>query len=240
MKSLLKTATTAGILVGLAGYGATASAQTPPLTVQTGPDGEISVDGLHRVDNSVLDLVYVKPELKLQGYTNVIIGEIRVAYRKDPEGRRVGNPGGMPEEANFALSRSQMDVLKSLYRDAVVKELTEDGGYQLVEAPGPDVLHIEAYIIDLVIKVPTQVTAGRRQGAGAVGSYASVTAVLELYDSESQEILARVADRGDPTLSASYATVEPAFVRADLTRLFEYWAGLLRQGLDQIREAGLH
>ena len=120
-----------------------------------------------------------------------------------------------------------------------VKQLTEDGGYQLVAAPGPDVLHIEAYIIDLVIKVPTQVTAGRRQGAGAVSSYASVTAVLELYDSESQEILARVADRGDPTLSASYASVEPAFVKADLTRLFEYWAGLLRQGLDQVRELGL-
>jgi hypothetical protein len=63
--------------------------------------------------------------------------------------------------------------------------------------------------------------------------------VLELYDSESQEILARVADRGDPTLSGSYASVEPAFVKADLTRLFEYWAGLLRQGLDQVRELGL-
>ena len=65
MKSLLKTATTAGILVGLAGYGATAAAQTPPLTVQTGPDAEISVDGLHRVDNSGLDLAYVKPDLNL-------------------------------------------------------------------------------------------------------------------------------------------------------------------------------
>ncbi len=234
MKSLLKTVTTAGILVGLAG--ATAAAQTPPPTVQTGPDAEISVDGLYRVDNSVMELAYVKPDLNLQIYTKVRLGEIRVAYRKDPEGRRRATTG-MPEERNYALSSSQMDVLKSLYRDALVKELTKDNGYQLVDVPGPDVLHIEAYVIDLVIKVPTQTTAGGQRGA--VSSYAEVTAVLELYDSESQEILARLADRGDPTSSAGWASIQPGFVKADLTRLFEYWAGLLRQGLDRIREVDL-
>jgi len=36
MKSFLKTVTTVGILVGLAGGAATTAAQTPP-TVQTGP-----------------------------------------------------------------------------------------------------------------------------------------------------------------------------------------------------------
>ena len=235
MKSDVKRLT---LVAALLAVGTTAAAQTPPPSAQTGPDAEITVDGLHRVDNSALAMVYVKPDLSLQDYSKVTLGAIRVAYQKDPGNRREARAGGMPEEANFALSPTQMDELKSLYREALVKKLTEDGGYQLVDAPGPDVLHIEAYIIDLVIKVPTQVTAGRQPSA--VGSYASVTAVLELYDSESQEILARVADRGDPTLSASYATVEPAFVRADLTRLFEYWAGLLRQGLDQIREAGLH
>ena len=237
MKSLLEMVTTAGILVGLAGYGSTAAAQTP-LKVQTGPEAEISVDGLHRVDNSVMELVYVKPDLNLQSYTKVRLGEIRVAYRKDPEGRREASVRGMPDEANYALSPSQMDVLKSLYQDALVKELTKDSGYQFVDAPGPDVLHIEAYVIDLVIKVPTRVSSGRQQGG--TSSYASVTALLELYDSESQEILARVADRGDPTLSAGWASIEPGFIKADLTRLFEYWAGLLRQGLDQIRELGLN
>ena len=236
MKSLLRTATTAGILVGLAGYGATASAQTPPLTVQTGPDAEISVDGLHRVDNSVLDLVYVKPELKLQGYTNVIIGEIRVAYRKDPEGRRVGNPGGMPEEANFALSRSQMDVLKSLFQEAVVKELTKDDGYEIVDAPGPDVLRVSAYLVDLVVRVPTEKTAGRQYTRAR--SYGEVTLVLELHDSESEEILGRVADRRDPTRNTdnSLAIVSPTYVKADVERLFEYWANVLREGLDRVRE----
>ncbi len=234
MRSLFKLVTTAGILVGLAGYGSTAAAQTP--TVQTGPDAEISVDGLYRVDNSVMELAYVKPDLNLQIYTKVRLGEIRVAYRKDPEGRRRATTG-MPEERNYALSSSQMDVLKDLYRDALVKELTKDDGYQLVDAPGPDVLHIEAYVIDLVIKVPTQSTARGQQGG--VSSYAEVTALLELYDSESQEILARLADRGDPTSSAGWASIQPGFVKADLTRLFEYWAGLLREGLDKIREVGL-
>jgi len=235
MRSLFKTVTTVGILVGLASYAATAAAQTPP-TVQTGPDAEISVDGLYRVDNSVMELAYVKPDLNLQIYTKVRIGEIRVAYRKDPKGRRQATTG-MPEERNYALSSSQMDVLKGLFREALIKELTKDNGYQLADAPGPDVLHIEAYVIDLVIKVPTQSTAQSQRGA--VSSYADVTAVLELYDSESQEILARLADRGDPTSAAIWASISPGIVKADMTRLFEYWAGLLRQGLDQIREVGL-
>jgi len=234
MKSHLKAVTTAGILVGLAGCGATA----PPPTVETGPEADISVDGLHRVDNSVMGLAYVKPDLNLQGYTKLMLSKIVVAYKKDPEGRRVGNPGGMPEDQNFALSPDQMDVLKSLYQEALIEELTKDSGYQLVEAPGPDVLHISAYLIDLVIKVPTQSSARRRQGYAS--SFADVTAVFELHDSESQEILARVADRGDPTtLSGDFKSVSPGLVKADLKRLFEYWAKLLRQRLDEIQEVGL-
>ncbi len=234
MKSPLKTVTTAGILVGLAGCGATA-----PPTVQTGPDAEITVDGLYRVDNSVMALAYVKPDLNLQSYTKLMLDEVVVAYKKDPEGRR-SSSGTVGGEQNFALSPEQMDVLKSLFQEAVVKELTKDNGYQLVDAPGPNVLRISASLIDLVIKVPTQKTAGRQQNFAS--SYAEVTAVLELHDSESEEILARVADRGDPTRAragGNLASVSQAFVRSDMRKLFEYWAELLRQRLDEVREVGL-
>jgi len=236
MKSLLKTVTTVGILVGLAGC-----ASTPPLTVQTGPDAEITADGLVKVDNSVMGAAWVQPDLDLQPYTKMMIDDVVVAYKKDPEGRRRDSPGGAGGERNFALSSSQMDVLKNLFQEAVVKELTKDNGYQLVDTPAPDVLRISCYLMDLVVKVPTtEGAAGRSQTFAR--SYAEVTVVFELHDSESQEILARVADRGDPTVTGGYsemAAVNPAFVRSDVTRMFEYWAGLLREGVDRIYEAPL-
>jgi len=234
MKSHLKAVTTAGILVGLAGCAA-----TPPPTVQTGPEAEVTVDGLYRVDNSVMALAYVKPDLNLQSYTKLMIDDVVVAYKKDPTSRR-DSPGGAGGGANYALSPHQMDVLKSLFQEAVVKELTKDNGYQLVDAPAPDVLRVDCYLIDLVVKVPTQNVTGRQQTFAS--SYAEVTVVFELHDSESEEVLARVADRGDPTTTGgagNLASVSSAFVRTDLTRMFEYWAGLLREGMDKINEAPL-
>ena len=234
MKSPLMSVATAGILVGLAGC-----ATTPPPTTQTGPEAEVTVDGLYRVDNSVMALAYVKPSLTLQGYTKLMIDDVVVAYQKEPKDRRA-SPGGVGGEANYALSPSQMDVLKTLFQEAVVKELTKDDGFQLADAPAPDVLRLDCYLIDLVVKVPTQNTAGRQQNFAS--SFAEVTVVFELHDSESEEILARVADRGDPTATGGTGdlrSISPAFVRADLTRMFEYWAGLLRAGMDNIYEAPL-
>jgi hypothetical protein len=68
MKSLLVGAVSAGVLVATAGI-ASAQDAPPPMKVQTGPDAEVTVDGLHRVDNSLMALAYVKPDMNLQGYT---------------------------------------------------------------------------------------------------------------------------------------------------------------------------
>ncbi len=129
-----------------------------------------------------------------------------------------------------------MENLKSWFQDAVVEALSGDGGYRIVDIPGPDVLRITAELIDLIVRIPTQRTSGR--GGMAVRSYGEVTAVLEVRDSQSGEILARAADRRDPTATAAQEMVEvrASFVRSDTRRLFGFWAGLLRQRLDQLRE----
>jgi hypothetical protein len=89
-----------------------------------------------------------------------------------------------------------------------------------------------------VVRVPTENTAGRQRTYAR--SYGEVTLILELRDSESEEILARVADRRDPTRNTDthLAEVSPVFVRGDTERLFHYWADLLRQRLDEVRGVG--
>jgi len=216
-----------GIVVAVAGCAA-----TPPPTLQTGPNAEVTVDGLVRVDNAVVPVAYRKPDLDLTPYTRFMLAPVEVAYQKDPGNRRRSEVSGAND--NFALSPSQMETLKGMFQEAVVEALTKDDGYELTTEPGPDVLGITASLIDLVVRVPTQ--RGGRQDV-YTRSYGLVTAILELRDSQSGEILARAGDRRDPTrdTSTNLAHVSPTFVRADTMRLFQYWANLLRERLDAFR-----
>jgi hypothetical protein len=227
MNSHARKVSLTGIFVAVAGC-----ASTPPPTLQTGPEAEVTVEGLVRVDNAVVPVAYRKPDMDLTPYTQFMLDPVEVAYQKDPGNRRrsLGGAG----EANYALTPSQMENLKAAFREAVVEALTEDEGYELTTEPGPDVLRLTAALIDLVVSVPTE-QAGRQENFAR--SYGLVSLILEVRDAESGEILARAADRRDPTRDTSMqlARVSPTFVRADVKRLFEHWADLLRERLDALR-----
>ncbi len=227
MNSHMRKVFSTGILVTVAGC-----ATTPPPTLQTGPDAEVTVDGLVRVDNAVVALAYRKPDMDLTPYTRFMLDPVEVAYQKDPGDRRRSGVAGAND--NFALRPSQMETLKRIFQEAVVEALTKDDGYELTTEPGPDVLRIKASLLDLVVSVPTQPDGRRRN---FTRSYGLVSLILELRDSQSGEILARAADRRDPTrdTSAGLAEVSPTFVRVDTRRLFEHWANLLRERLDALR-----
>jgi len=180
------------------------------------------------MDNTVMQLGFAKPDLDLSGYTAFMLDPVEVAYQKDP-----GNRTRTSSDANYALSTRQMETLKSVFQEEVERALGQDGGYRIVTTPGPNVARLSAYLIDLVVRIPTDRADVRRTFAT---SYGEVTMVLELYDSQSGEVLARVADRQDPTNSAyDLAEVNTAFVRNDVTRLFRYWATAVRERLDQLR-----
>ena len=227
MKTLTGVLST-GILIAITGC-----ASAPAPTLQTGPGAEVTIDGLVRIDNAVVPVAYRKPDLDLKPYTRFMLDPVEIAYQKDPGNLRRSGPGG--GQGNFALTPSQMEALRTMFQDAVVQALTRDNGYQLTTEPGPDVLRINASLIDLVVNVPTE-----RSGREDVytRSYGLVSLILELYDSQSGEILVRAGDRRDPTKDTSFtlARVSPTFVRADTERLFMYWGNLLRERLDAFRQ----
>ncbi len=211
-------------------------ASAPPTpTLQSGPDAEVTVDGLYRVDNSVMQLAYMKPGWDLRGYTAMMIDPVAVSYQTDPGNRR-RDPGVGGSSQNFALSDTQMENFKSFFQEAVEDALTDGDGYRIADAPGRDVLRITAQLIDLIVAVPTTAVASNSTMVGR--SAATVTLVMEIRDSQSSEIIARVADRQSPGSSAAnqgILQVSPQAVRADMRRLFESWAEILRERLDDLR-----
>ena len=218
----------------MAGTIAISGCETTPArepTVQTGPNAEVSVDGLHRVDNSKMQLAYVKPDVDLSGYTKIMLDPVSIAYKKEPRG--TGRLRAAHHESNFALTPQQTERMKGLFQESAVNALTSDNGYQIVSQPGPDVLRVRCALIDLVITVPTQEPVGRSRTFAE--SYGVVTLVVELRDSETGEIFARVADRKEPGSNIGMTEVSRVAVTSDLKRLFKFWSGYLRKGVDKIR-----
>ena len=111
-------------------------------------------------------------------------------------------------------------------------------GYAFVKESGDNVMILRPALIDLQITAPDIKTAGRSQTY--VASAGAATLFLELYDSVSGEILARLVDRRNMQDYGHARWATSVSNRADANRLFTRWASLLRAGMDEQRkEAGL-
>lgn len=228
MNSKLTTIAVIASTIAIAGC-ETTPAREP--TIQAGPNAEVTVDGLHRVDNSKMALAYAKPDVDLGSYTKIMLDPVSIAYKKEPRG--TGRMRTAHHESNFALTAKQTENMKSLFQESAVNALSSDNGYQIVSHPGPDVLRVRCALIDLVVTVPTEEPAGRSRTFAE--SYGAVTLVVELRDSETGEIFARVADREEPGSNFGMTEVNRVTVSSDLKRLFKFWSGYLREGVDKVR-----
>ena len=56
--------------------------ETAPPTIQTGPDAELTFDGLHKVDNSQADLAWARPDFDISGYTKIWPVGAGIEYRQ--------------------------------------------------------------------------------------------------------------------------------------------------------------
>jgi hypothetical protein len=223
-------AATAALLTGLV-LGGCESTSAPVL--ESGPNAEVTHDGLVRVRWSRFKYVWAKPGADFGLYSQVMMDPVSVAYKRPPSSEPVDPDLG---RGNFALSDRQMADMKRDFSKAFEKQLAKLDNFRLVDAAGPQTLRVEAAIIDLVVNVPTEPRAGRDYVFTT--SAAKMTLVMELRDSITGEILARVADRRD-TQSGSGAVSDltystPASNAGALRLLFKHWAKILASRLDAI------
>ena len=213
---------------------AIAFAAISTLTVQSTDAPEISHDGLHLDSDSDVALLYVKPNADFSVYDQFLMLDAYVAFKKNWQrntkvaGRRVSNKDMEKIKAEAAV----------LLHESFKKELDENGGYRFVNKADDSVMIIRPALIDLEITAPDIAVAGRVQQY--VASAGAATIYLELFDSVSGEILARIIDRRRMQNYGYARWANSVTNRADAARMFRRWAVLLRTGMDEQRkEAGL-
>jgi hypothetical protein len=185
-------------------------------------------------DQNDVAIFYVKPDADFSVYKRFKMLDAYVAFKKNWErntkvaGRRI------PKKDVERIKREAGELLHETFQ----KELDDRGGYTFVDEADDDVLILRPALIDLEITAPDIKYAGRIEQY--VASAGAATLYLELYDSVSGEILARILDRRRMQ-DYGYARWSNSVTnRADATRMFRRWAELLRKGLDEQRaDAGL-
>jgi len=191
---------------------------------------EYTVEGLKLVpDTRNIAAVWAEPGASLSQYDRVYLAEPYVAFKKNWQ--REQNRG-ITKVRTSDMDRIKIRV-KELFMEVFNEEL-ENHGYTLATERAEDVLIVKPAIIDLDVQAPDIMTAGRSNtyttSAGAMTLY------LELYDSETDDLLAKALDRKADRDSGYMQWQTGPANRAAGKRMMKPWAEALRKGLDKARE----
>lgn len=195
-------------------------------SLQSGPDAELSPDGLTRVDNTAMQLVYVRAGADLSAYNKVMIRGAGVEFRPPTQGSREEFPVSEEGKARFV----------SIMTESFQEALSRSDAFQLVDQPGPDVLLVEGAATDIVSRVPPR-TAGRQDIY--LTEVGEATLILEISDSQTEGILVRAADRRiAQDMRGNLNRSSGAYNWSEVRQLANLWSSQLRRGLERLMETG--
>ncbi|MFC1776997.1 DUF3313 family protein [Pseudomonadota bacterium] len=188
---------------------------------------EYTVEGLKRIpDTKDIAVVYAEPGATLEQYKRIYLAEPYVAFKKNWQ--RDQNRG------HVKVSSKDMERIKNEVKQLFVEVFTEElqkGGYEMATERAEDVLIVKPAIIDLNVNAPDVMSAGRSMTYTTTAG--SMTLYLELYDSETDDLLAKALDPTYDRDSGYMQWQTKVSNRAAGKRMMRPWAEALRKGLDE-------
>lgn len=195
---------------------------------------EVTEDGLHRVHDSKLAIVYAEPGADLSIYSKVIILEPTVAFDKNWErNQRHGSASKLSTSSRVNTKKIKKDLAVEFME--VFTETLISGGYEVVTEADDDVLLVRPAIVNL------DVTAPQTHGSGRTESYTrsagEMTLSIDLFDSVTGDVIAKALDRKiDNENDARFATYASAKTnKAAAKRILVEWAEILLGALNEVR-----
>jgi hypothetical protein len=217
------------ILLAIAIAAISGCSSAPP-TIQTGPDAEVTFDGLHVIDNSAFREAWADPDIDFSRYTKIMPGGAFFEYRAV---RKTGSTSrARMSDTEFWISDESRVRLEEEVSDVFDVELAKSTRFTITDTPGPDTLIIVGGLHDIMSRVPPE-----RVGRSDIylSDLGEATLILQVSDSMSGEVIARAVERrrvGDQGGMAMRSS--PAQTWAEVRRLARRWATTLVEGLDRL------
>jgi hypothetical protein len=189
---------------------------------------EVSLDGLTLVEKDRRGEIYADKDADWSVYSQVHLEPATVSFRKN--WKRDQN-----RYDSFKVRDRDIEKIKTalseLFHDVFARELSGNGGYQMTEETGENVMTIKPSIVDLDVAAPDTNQVGRTtsytQQAGRM------TLILEIYDSTTGDLIARGSDRQESPRRGYMQWTNSITNTADARRMLEKWATALRVRLDE-------
>jgi len=195
---------------------------------------ETTVDGLVRVPDSKLAIVYAEPGADLSAYDSVMILDTYVAFKKNwarDQRRSASSLSAAPRPDDI----EKMKAVMAKEFNEVFSQVLSDGGYQVTDEAGENVLLVRPAIINLDATAPEVRTSTASRTY--VASAGEMTMYIELYDSVTGDLIAKAIDRRvDNAMRTQYTWANPSSNAAASRRILRGWAEILRDALDEARQ----
>ena len=201
--------------------------------IQTGAKAEVTAEGLVRVEKSVVDAAWVKPDFDLTPYSKLMIVSAGVYYKKLKPVKGTAFANRSNGQSEFPVKEESKTKFNEILREEFIKELSKLQRYQIVDKAGPDVLELSGAVIDVESNAPPYMDS---PGVGIyLTSVGAATLLIELRDSQSNDLLGRAADRR--AADAPFAiNVNSVTGWSEVRRLAQSWASLVRERLEEIEK----
>ena len=192
---------------------------------------QITEDGLHRVADSKMAIVYAEPGADLAQYERIQLMDAYVAFKKNWARDQRSRSANKLRVNSRDIEKIKGDLAKEF--QTVFKKTLEDGGYEVVGESAEDVLLVRPAIINLDVNAPDTMSAGRSRTY--TSSAGEMTLYIEIYDSVTGDMIAKALDRKADTARQGYYTWTNSVTnKAAAARILQGWAEIL---LDVLNEA---
>jgi hypothetical protein len=188
-------------------------------------------DNLVKVPSKRFQHVYLLPGADFKPYTKVMLDPAEAAFEKNFVRDYNSSSRGLSQRITSDKAAKALDQVRTGVNQIFAKAYT-DAGYQVVTAPGPDVLRLRLGVVNLYVNAVDTQSAGRTRSYAPEAGRA--TMFIEARDSMTGAILGRAVDgqlAGDmgPWIRNSVTN------RADFSRLFQTWAKDSVKGLSALK-----
>ena len=208
---------------------AMAGCSSAPPAVQTGPDAEVSYDGLHLVDNSVFKMAWADPDADWARYNKFIPGGAVYEFRAVKKGNNTYS--ARSSETEFWIDDASRLKLEEETKSIFGEELAKSTRFTVTDARAADTLIIRGALHDIVSNVPPD-SIGRSEVY--LSSVGEATLILEALDSLSGEVLFRAVERRAAGPSTGGVRANSVTTWSEIRRMIRKWATKLQEGMDSL------